>query len=75
MPSGSYRQVDVKCPYYQFDDGKRRITCEGLLPDSNIANIFRSKRDFDTQMNLFCCQGYRKCEAFIALEQKYKEDQ
>lgn len=74
MPSGSYRQVDVKCPYYQFDDGKRRITCEGLLPDSNIANIFRSKSDFETQINLFCCQGYQTCEAFMALEQKYKED-
>lgn len=31
MP-GSYKQVNVKCPYYRSDNGRDRIICEGLLP-------------------------------------------
>lgn len=28
MPSGSYRQVYVKCPFYLYDDGAGRTCCE-----------------------------------------------
>ena len=26
----------VRCPFYKFDDGKRRITCEGIIEGSSL---------------------------------------
>ena len=43
MPSGSFKQADVQCPFYKFDDGKRRITCEGIIEDSSLALIYHNK--------------------------------
>ena len=72
MPSGSYWQADVKCPYYKYDDGKRRITCEGLVDDSSLALIYQKKADFDTQISVFCCEHYQKCELFRLLNSLYE---
>ena len=74
MPSGSYRQVYVKCPYYKYDDGKRRITCEGLIDESSIALIYRIRLDYERQINVFCCKHYTKCEIYRLLTEKYEED-
>lgn len=74
MPSGSYRQVDVICPFYKFDDGKRRITCEGVIDDSSLALIYHNRRDYETQINTFCCKHFRKCEVYRLLMDKYKEE-
>lgn len=71
MPSGSYRQVYVKCPFYKYDDGRRRITCEGVIDDSSLALIFRNRKDYETQMTVFCCSHYQKCEVYRLLSQKY----
>lgn len=74
MPSGSFMQVYVQCPFYKFDDGKRRITCEGIIDDSSLALIYHNKADFDRQIGSYCCQSYTKCEVFELLNQKYEED-
>lgn len=74
MPSGSYKQVNVQCPFYKFDDGKRRITCEGLVEDSSVALIYRKKRDFTAQVDVFCCKHYKRCEIYQALMKKYEEE-
>lgn len=50
MPSGSYKQADVRCPFYKFDDGKHRITCEGLIDDSSLALIYHKKMDYEIQI-------------------------
>lgn len=74
MPSGSYRQADARCPFYKFDDGKRRITCEGILEDSSLALIYHCKEDYETQINVFCCEHYRNCEIYgLLMEHKYEE--
>ena len=44
MPSGSYKQIEVQCPFYKYDDGKRRITCEGIIEDSSLALIYHNKK-------------------------------
>lgn len=75
MPSGSYYQVDVRCPFFKFDDGKRRITCEGLIEDSSLALIYHKKRDFETQIRTFCCEHYERCEIYRILMEKYEEDE
>ena len=74
MPSGSYKQVFVKCPFYQFDDGKQRITCEGIIDDSSLAPIYHRKKDYETQIVNFCCEHYKKCEVYRMLMEKYEED-
>ena len=74
MPSGSYKQIEVKCPFYKFDDGKRRITCEGIIMNSSLALIYHNKADYETQINVFCCEHYTKCEIYRLLMEKYDEE-
>ena len=74
MPSGSYYQADVQCPFYKYDDGKRRITCEGIITDSSLALIYHKKSDYETQIDTFCCQHYYKCELYGILMEKYSEE-
>lgn len=73
MPSGSYKQVFVRCPFYKWDDGKKRITCEGLTDDSSLALIYHRKCEYEQQMSVFCCEHYTKCEVFRLLSRKYEE--
>ena len=75
MPSGSYKQADVQCPFYKYDDGRRRITCEGIIDKSSIARIYLTRNDFDTQLLAFCCEHYKKCEVYRMLIQKYEEEE
>lgn len=74
MPSGSYLQAYVHCPFYKYDDGRRRITCEGITEDSSLALIYRKKTDFETQIRVFCCEHYERCEIYRILMEKYEED-
>lgn len=73
-PSGSFRQVYVKCPFYKHDDGCRKIVCEGLVPNSNLTLSYGRKQDYLIQMETFCCGSYQKCEVHQALMTKYEED-
>ena len=74
MPSGSWRQADVKCPFYKHDDGRGRITCEGIVDQSSTALIYGRKGDFEIQIETFCCRYYENCEVYRMLMEKYKED-
>ena len=65
-------QVEVQCPFYQFSDGRRRVTCEGILEGSYLALIYKSRQDFKKQMEVFCCQHYDKCEVYRMLMEKYE---
>ena len=73
MSSGSYRQADVRCPFYKYDDGRRRITCEGLVDQSSLALIYHQRALYDTQMTVFCCEHYEKCEVYRMLMEKYED--
>lgn len=73
MPSGSYRQADVKCPFYRRDDGRGRITCEGLLDESSLTLNYRKRSDYKIQMDVFCTGSYEKCEVYRMLMEKYEE--
>lgn len=77
MPSGSYKgKVDSQCPFYKSDDGqKRRIICEGLVDKSTLALTYRRRNDYETQLSVFCCEHYKKCEVYrMIMEAKYEED-
>ena len=75
MPSGSYKQIEVKCPFYKYDDGKRRITCEGIIDDSSLALIYHNKQDYEMQIDTYCCEHYTKCEVYRMLMDKYDEEE
>ena len=74
--NGSFKgKVYAKCPFYKFDDFKRRrISCEGIVDDSTLALTFQRKKDYDTQLDVFCCEHYRKCEVYSILMAKYEDD-
>ena len=74
MPSGSFWQVNVKCPYYKHDNGRDRITCEGLVPGASTQSAFLRKQDFIQQIETFCCEYYWRCEICTALDEKYEEE-
>lgn len=74
MPSGSYRQVYVKCPFYRYDDGKRRIVCEGAFDEGDsLANIFRKNDGYVRQMDIYCCGDFTKCEIYRMVMGRYQE--
>ena len=76
MSSGSYKQIEVQCPFYKYDDGKQRITCEGLVDNSSLALIYQKRRDYETQMCVFCCEHYKRCEVYrMIMEAKYDEEE
>lgn len=72
MAGGSYRQVDVVCPFYRSDDGKGRISCEGLVDASILDMHFKRKRDFLKQMEKFCCGECVACGIYMILLKKYE---
>lgn len=74
MPSGSFIQVYVKCPFYISDNGKNRIICEGLIPGSQDHSVFRKTDDYRLQIEVWCCDHFEKCEKFAALNKKYEEE-
>lgn len=77
MPSGSWKaKCDVQCPFYKCDDAqRRRISCEGIVDDSTLALYFQRKQGYDTQLKVFCCEHYKKCEVYkMLMEAKYEED-
>lgn len=73
MASGSYHQVDVGCPFYRRDDGRNRITCEGILEDSTLTMCMK-RQDFDMYIRDYCSKRYICCEVYRMLMDKYQED-
>lgn len=76
MSSGSYRQIEVGCCFYKYDDGRKRITCEGLTgEDSSIALIYHKKEDFNIHFETFCCKHHTRCEIYrMLMESKYGDE-
>lgn len=78
MPSGTFKgKVDSQCPFYRSDDGqKRRIICEGIVDRSTLALTFRQRSDYETQLGVFCCEHYKKCEIYrMLMENKYADEE
>lgn len=65
----------LRCPFYVEHDGdprKRRIRCESPVPGSTMVLRFDTCRDYNTQMDVFCCGCWEKCEVSrMVTEAKY----
>lgn len=78
MSSGSFKaQADVQCPFFKFDDGRqKRIVCEGFVDESSLALIYCRRKDYETQLAVFCCENYKRCEVYrMLMEAKYDEEE
>ena len=77
MPDGSWKSVDVRCPFYRHDSPKKRtICCEGIFDRSQLTHSFRRQRDREKQLALYCCDGFRYCEIYRAIiEARYPDNQ
>ena len=63
----------AKCPFFRTDDGRNTITCEGIGDACAFSLRFTKKRDFETQMQVFCMQKYENCEVYRMIESQYEE--
>ncbi len=75
MASGSWRQSDVRCPYFKEDNGHDLIACEGSIPGTKSKSLFYRRADFRGHMDKFCCADYWNCPLCEAIDNKYKEDE
>ena len=72
MPSGSFIQAEVKCPFYFTDSNKPSvIRCEGISEDTKLILNFRLKEDKIKYMQKFCSDGYRNCYLYKLAYLKY----
>lgn len=67
----SYRQVDVLCPFYNGDNDKNKIRCEGIIGDCSTF-YFRSASELDAHMQRFCCGKYNQCPVARTLNDMYE---
>ena len=55
----------LRCPLYiehEEDPRKRRIRCESPVPGSTMTMRFDTLADYNSQMGIFCCGCWEKCE-------------
>lgn len=76
MTGSSWKgRSDAQCPFFRSDvEKQKRINCEGIVDRSTLALTFDRKKDYKTQLGVFCCEHYKKCEVFRMLMQKYEEE-
>ena len=77
MTGSSWKgRSDAQCPFFKSDVGpQRRIICEGIVDKSTLALSFTRKKDYETQLIVFCCEHYKKCEIYrMLMENKYDEE-
>ena len=76
MPRGSYLQQEVICPFYTYDDGRRKIICEGFTDRCAVDLRWRFHTDQVLHLQTFCCKKYKKCEIYrMVMESKYYDDE
>lgn len=73
MASGSFKQVDVQCPFYIVDDGKSFVSCEGPGRARKITQVFRNRKDFEEHLQEKCNQINPECRLYDWIMEKYKE--
>ena len=69
----SGRTGDVICPFYRLHKDLS-ITCESPIPDAACTRTtFRSQEEFNFHLMNYCChKDYKKCEIFVAINEKYE---
>lgn len=71
----SWREKNIRCPFFQSEDGRRhKIICEGLGDARSISWNFANEdeRQRIRQIEVFCQGRYENCELYRTIqESKY----
>lgn len=68
------RAVDVKCPFYRKNKSTE-IGCEGVTDECTLRLKFSNQAACMQQMDIFCCNHYKKCEIYEAImKAKYADE-
>lgn len=76
MPT-SRNDTRVLCPFYQYDEklhSSYKIVCEGPTVDCMLILNYRKKQAFQTQIDVYCCEYYKRCEVYQMLMANYEGD-
>ena len=75
MRGGAVRQADVQCPFYQWDDGRMKIQCEGFGNARSLIHSYHRIKYYHARMVNYCCNEYKKCEVYrILMQTKYRDE-
>lgn len=67
------RSGNIKCPFFHGHI-PTEISCEGILPETTIKQIFPSRSARDRHEDIFCIKHFKCCEVYRAIMEKYEED-
>lgn len=70
----SWWEKYVQCPFYKNDDGKRTITCEGVINGAVNRTVFTTQKKQRIQMEKYCCKLYFACPVYQMVEKKYETE-
>ncbi len=75
-----YESSQAKCPFYldgdpKYSKGIHQIRCEGIVRDSTVNLVFKSKKAEQAHRSRFCYEltGCATCPVYQMLDQKYKD--
>ena len=72
--SGGFIQSEVKCPFYKWDDGRRRVVCESTVDaDGSTSLTFKRQRDAEKFITETCCNKFSECRVYKAIMEKYPD--
>ena len=68
-------RADVVCPFYSYDDGDKRIVCEGLTERSTLSQRFAGKKLYEKHLKHYCFRHCTDCEIFrLLMRIKYADE-
>jgi len=60
-----WTDADVRCPFYISDDcAGRSICCEGFSAGTDSISRFRTLRQKDRHMGLYCVGDFERCPVY-----------
>lgn len=72
MPSGSYIQSAVLCPFFITDTEVRfGISCEGITDRNRLCLKFYNNKDKIDYMKMYCTKNYYSCCLYKTINNKY----
>lgn len=60
--------VMARCPYFRRAK-ESTIFCEGPVEGSKLRWDFRTRKEWVTQVETFCCEKYEYCEIYRAIDE------
>ena len=71
-----WTDADVRCPFYISDNQTgRSICCEGYCAGADVISRFRTLRQKDRHMGVYCVGGFTRCPVYrCTYANKYEDE-